>query len=223
VTRLQGDLPVDDVRPVVDEDLCNACGQCVEACRFEVLKLRKNGARPRGIGRCIACGHCVAVCPTRAISHPQMPAERLRDVPERPAVGYETLLALLDQRRSVRRYTDEPVDEESLRALVDAAILAPSGHNAQPWHFTFVTDPDELDAIRSATLDFYARVVEQLANDEGRDPPGESRDQDAFASLEPLVPALQLMLRADRRGGDRLLWGAPAPGKGCCSEYSWGR
>ncbi|NLO06695.1 MAG: 4Fe-4S binding protein, partial [candidate division WS1 bacterium] len=57
-----------EVRPEVDQQRCTACGACVQACSFEVLKLRKDGASPRGIGRCIVCGHCVAVCPSGAIT-----------------------------------------------------------------------------------------------------------------------------------------------------------
>jgi len=39
------------------------------------------------------------------------------------------------KRRSVRKYTDQPVSREQIQALLDAAVLAPSGSNAQPWTF----------------------------------------------------------------------------------------
>jgi nitroreductase len=43
-------------------------------------------------------------------------------------------------RRAVREYTAEPVDEKTLRALIDAAIQAPSAVNQQPWSFCVVRD-----------------------------------------------------------------------------------
>ena len=43
-------------------------------------------------------------------------------------------------RRSVRDFTDKPVDEKTLRQLVDAAIQAPSAVNQQPWSFCVVRD-----------------------------------------------------------------------------------
>jgi len=41
-------------------------------------------------------------------------------------------------RRSIRRYTDDPVDDELVKALLSAAIWAPSAHNRQPWRFCVV-------------------------------------------------------------------------------------
>jgi nitroreductase len=43
-------------------------------------------------------------------------------------------------RRAVRSFTAEPVEESMLRALVDAAIQAPSALNAQPWAFVVIDD-----------------------------------------------------------------------------------
>jgi nitroreductase len=43
-------------------------------------------------------------------------------------------------RRAVREFTDQPVDEATLRQLIDAAIQAPSAINQQPWSFCVVRD-----------------------------------------------------------------------------------
>lgn len=43
-------------------------------------------------------------------------------------------------RRAVREFTAEPVDEKTLRQLIDAAIQAPSAVNQQPWVFCVVRD-----------------------------------------------------------------------------------
>jgi nitroreductase len=50
------------------------------------------------------------------------------------------LESAIRERRSVRQYTDKPVSDEVLRELIDAAILAPSARNEQPWLFTVVRD-----------------------------------------------------------------------------------
>lgn len=199
---------MESVKPVVDETRCTSCGTCVEACRFEVLKLRKRGARPCGIGRCLVCGACVAVCPTGAIEHPLMPAEGIVELPEEAPVGYAELMDLLRRRRSIRRYTDQPVAEEDLRALVEAAILAPSAHNAQPWQFTFIVDAERLAAVRAAVAEFYRRGLAALEDEAGRATLSEA----LRGALGVLAPALQLLVRAHDRGDDRLLWGAPALG-----------
>ena len=45
-------------------------------------------------------------------------------------------------RRSVRSYKPDPVPEESLKRILEAARLAPSGHNAQAWKFVVVKDEE---------------------------------------------------------------------------------
>lgn len=57
---------------------------------------------------------------------------------------FETALYI---RRATRQFTDQPVDESTLRTLIDAAIHAPSALNQQPWHFTVVRDRHLLGRI----------------------------------------------------------------------------
>ncbi len=51
-------------------------------------------------------------------------------------------------RRSVRAFTDQPVDREILERLLEAAIWAPSGGNAQTWRFTVVDDPASIRRVK---------------------------------------------------------------------------
>lgn len=46
------------------------------------------------------------------------------------------------ERRSVRKFTDEPVSAEAQEKLLRAAMQAPSAGNEQPWEFIVVTDPE---------------------------------------------------------------------------------
>jgi nitroreductase len=48
---------------------------------------------------------------------------------------------LVAERVSVRAYKDTPLPDHILRKLLDAARLAPSACNIQPWHFIVVRDP----------------------------------------------------------------------------------
>jgi nitroreductase len=52
-------------------------------------------------------------------------------------------------RRSVRRYTEEPVDDKQIEAVLEAGRWAPSWSNTQCWHFIVVRDP----AIRARLAD----------------------------------------------------------------------
>ncbi|MBN1248818.1 MAG: nitroreductase [Anaerolineae bacterium] len=47
-------------------------------------------------------------------------------------------LKAIKTRRSIRKFKDQPVPEDEIRALLEAATLAPSGKNRQPWRFVVV-------------------------------------------------------------------------------------
>jgi nitroreductase len=57
--------------------------------------------------------------------------------------GIETIKS----RRSIRKYTAEPVSNEDIEALLTAAMHAPSAVNEQPWHFVVIKDRKALEAI----------------------------------------------------------------------------
>ena len=48
------------------------------------------------------------------------------------------MLKQIETRRSIRKYTDKPVEDEKILQLLEGARLAPSGSNTQPWHFIVV-------------------------------------------------------------------------------------
>lgn len=51
-------------------------------------------------------------------------------------------------RRSVRKYTDQPVSREIISKLITAAQYAPSAHNTRPWHFLVIEDQEVLKQMR---------------------------------------------------------------------------
>lgn len=63
------------------------------------------------------------------------------------------VLDAIRQRRAVRSYTAAPVDEASVRALLDAAVWAPSARNQQPWSFVVIQDQRWLKKISDRALD----------------------------------------------------------------------
>jgi nitroreductase len=49
---------------------------------------------------------------------------------------------LVKNRRSIRRYLEKPVEREKIRVCLEAARLAPSAENVQPWRFLVVDEPE---------------------------------------------------------------------------------
>lgn len=68
------------------------------------------------------------------------------------------LLEAIDGRRSVREYTEEPVDDAVLRELIDAAIKAPSAINLQPWAFIVIKDRSCLTRISDQAKTYLLRA-----------------------------------------------------------------
>jgi nitroreductase len=64
-------------------------------------------------------------------------------------------------RRSVRKYTNQPVSEELVTELLQAAMYAPSAGNEQPWHFVVIRDRQILHAIPE--FHPYASMVRRVS------------------------------------------------------------
>jgi nitroreductase len=60
-------------------------------------------------------------------------------------------LKLAEERQSDRKYHDKPVEEEKLNRCLEAARLAPSACNSQPWTFIVVNDPELKNRIADET------------------------------------------------------------------------
>lgn len=63
---------------------------------------------------------------------------------------YKMTTADLLARRSIRKYTDEPVTDEQLRAALEAAMAAPSAMHCDPWHFVVLRDQAQRDTLADA-------------------------------------------------------------------------
>ena len=63
------------------------------------------------------------------------------------------VLQAIDQRRSIRSYTDEQVSKEHLGLLLSAALSSPSARNSQPWHFTIVQNKSLIEKINRAAVE----------------------------------------------------------------------
>jgi nitroreductase len=61
-------------------------------------------------------------------------------------------------RRSVRRFSAEPVTEEQVNTMLCAAMHAPSACNQQPWHFILINNRELLDEI--ASVHPYAKMLQ---------------------------------------------------------------
>ena len=62
-------------------------------------------------------------------------------------MDYESLLELVKKRRSIRRFRPEPIPDEYVDRIIEAARWAPSGANSQPWEFIVIKKQELRDKI----------------------------------------------------------------------------
>ena len=72
---------------------------------------------------------------------------------------------IMDQRRSVRFFSDRPVPREAIENLILTAGTAPSGAHKQPWRFVAVQDPAIKSQIREAAEVEEREFYERRANE----------------------------------------------------------
>ena len=61
------------------------------------------------------------------------------------------------ERRSIRRYKPDPVSRADIETILQAALFAPTGADAEPWHFTVISD-------RALIADLDSRARSAMAN-----------------------------------------------------------
>ena len=60
------------------------------------------------------------------------------------------LIDLLRTRRSIRKFTDRPIEEEKLDLLIEAVLRAPSSKGRVPWEFVVITDKETIQRLSRA-------------------------------------------------------------------------
>lgn len=70
------------------------------------------------------------------------------------------LLGLFRSRRSIRFFKNDPIPDEHINMILEAARWAPSPSNSQPWEFIVIRDPKVKEEMQN-TMDRVAKTVRQ--------------------------------------------------------------
>ena len=100
----------------------------------------------------------------------------------------DATMKVIQDRRSVRSFTEEPVSDKDLDLIMEAARQAPSGENAQPWRFIIVKDETmrkKMGAIAGggSSRRFTAEFVTQKMQDRFANLQDEEKKKAAFQKL----------------------------------------
>jgi nitroreductase len=91
------------------------------------------------------------------------------------------------ERRSVRKYLDDPISEEDIRKILLAGHYAPNASNLQTWEFIAVTDRDLNKELALMVDDIYRNMIDLLDDKEAKKHLKYSRFYATFFKDAPLV------------------------------------
>jgi len=195
----------------IDRNRCTICGSCIDVCVRRIYEESDNMINITDPSLCIICGHCMAICPEDAIRLPVVNPEEFKPMPARTELPRsEQLMDLFRFRRSVRRFTNRPLEREKIEKIIEAGRFAPTGGNFQPFRFTVIQTPERISKIRDLIIDNLVkqadRAEEELSEKVKR---GESLTQ-SEAIEKNYAGNMRAMADSNKKGVDRLLWDAPA-------------
>lgn len=150
----------------IDKESCIKCGKCAQVCPSDIM-IRNEQTKEIDLvhtDQCIACGHCVDVCPTSSVIHSEFPPEHIHSIDYTKLPTAEQVMLLIKSRRSNRTITSNPIPQETLDQIVEAARYAPTATNARLISFTLITDPQKLREISDFTIGVFDSLRKKLMN-----------------------------------------------------------
>jgi nitroreductase len=122
-------------------------------------------------------------------------------ISEAYVMDLETVDKLLTTTRSVRKRLDltRPVEPEIIEECIDIAVQAPSGSNAQGWHFLVITDADKraaVGAIYKRSWDIYAQETRSRTRAQRENPDQMQRVRSSAAYLAENMGRVPVLILA---------------------------
>lgn len=121
-------------------------------------------------------------------------------------MDYESFLEFVKARRTLRDIKPDPIPDDTVDKLIEAARWAPSGFNMQPWEFMVIQDPDLRLEIKKVVDDYRTNDLfpMEATREEWQGAPLKSPAKGEL--LLPLAPVFILLL-----GDPRTNLGLPMP------------
>jgi nitroreductase/NAD-dependent dihydropyrimidine dehydrogenase PreA subunit len=201
----------------IDQNLCVQCALCGKICpRHVVETVEHEGKKQTRVNAersnlCLACGQCAAICAKGAIEVEGLPKAEYVDC-QPLDIREEQLIRLFRQRRSVRRYKDQPVERAVLTKIAQAGLMAPAAAGRATTGVIIVDDAAKMKELMGHIYLLYEKMMKGYKNPIGRFiikrgvGPRQAHTLETF-----LLPALKWYVHWYREGqGDELRRDAPA-------------
>jgi len=163
---------------VVDKYVCARCGQCVLTCPSRLFtrdSVKDYPSVVEGAGEiCISCHHCVAVCPGGGIRVDDVGAKDCEPLTKEMVPRFDHIANLIRMRRSIRRYSDKPLDEQVIAQVLNVVRWSPTAKNGLPVKWIVVNGYEKVHELAALIIE-WMRPNEALKSlvdawDAGNDP-----------------------------------------------------
>ena len=147
----------------IDQKKCKQDGFCATDCPMGIIRFEGKGSypeiSPESESMCLSCGHCVAVCPHGALDHAEVPLAACKAIDRALVISTGQAEQFLRSRRSVRRFKDQPVEQATLRRLIEIARYAPTARNSQLVEWLVIDDSQRLHDIAGQVIDWMRSLL----------------------------------------------------------------
>jgi nitroreductase/NAD-dependent dihydropyrimidine dehydrogenase PreA subunit len=201
--------------PLINAGRCTLCGKCIEVCPKKILAIKDGSVSVTG-GDCMLCSHCYCACEPGAVSFGgnlnELTFKTIRysgDSHGQSAASPDKIINFLRSRRSIRKYTDRPVDDDVIRDIIEFSVSAPSGSNAQSWEFTVVNGRDRVSLLADSFKKVFGMLNRLAVNPVTRYLSVPFFGNRIISYYKNNYATVKTALEDAERGVDRLFHGAP--------------
>ncbi len=196
----------------IDHEKCNGCGICVNVCKSFCMELDDKKLILTGDTKfgCIGCGQCVAVCPRDAI----MVTGRTLSIEDYAPLKHvqlqpESLYHLMLNRRSIRDFHKQPVPDELIERILQAASTAPMGIPPSDVGVLIIKGHDKVREFSFDFIEILTRMQKMLKPLPRALMTLTMSKEDKRAMREFVKPLIDFIVMSRKKDKDYLLYDAP--------------
>lgn len=153
----------------INNSLCVGCNKCNIVCPQGCFSFENNHmtVNMKYVAGCISCGQCVAICDNNAITHSQYEEDDLF-LKKKSIMGYVELTNFLQNRRSIRRFADRPINAKLIDKLLNTAAYCPSGSMPTNVEILVVNDKQKINSLLNPIFQEYKKLMMCLNSSMGK-------------------------------------------------------
>ena len=158
--------------------MCIRCGQCTLVCPNRIFRRQTSGDYPVRAKNadeiCIGCLHCVSACAVGGLTVNGIGSNDCLAYDKTAVMRFEQIAHLVRKRRSIRHYSDKPLEDRVIEQLLDVIRWAPSAKNGLPVKWVIINKVSKVRELAGLVMDWIKKQpnTEQMVEfwNEGGDP-----------------------------------------------------